>query len=441
MSLRTIIGLCIWPSLFLLAFAVSLRLLPIRPLMTVALPGQRAYANPSPDAALLMTQSTDGGHTRVRFWRVPTGEEDTSMPLPPRSFIEFLHDGRLLFQRLFSGSVDRCQLTFTELSTGKEWLTVGSSDWFDNCLSRDGSTLAVTSTDSERHQIEVWDVMRRCKTATLVAGSPVALSPDGRILLYQAESPPELVFLDLAHRRELGRIETSDPTPTGWVVFSPNGKLVAVRCKAPQGEKFQVIDVGTFRTLATSEFIHTFAFALDGEVLFTIGSGETQIHHWDLETGHEGDIRLPGSDFGFGLFQISPDGRLLAVETVVLRRPLPAYIDYLLPWQWLLTLCAGGQDELSTVLVFDARTKRLLESFTKRHMSPYPFSSDGSHLALVSQDGSAEVWQIPPRKPVWLAASLAVVAIAAVWVVPFAYRRLRFVRRLQQTSVALNASP
>jgi hypothetical protein len=38
MSPRTLVGFSVWPALFLTAFAVSLRLLPVRPLMTVVPP-------------------------------------------------------------------------------------------------------------------------------------------------------------------------------------------------------------------------------------------------------------------------------------------------------------------------------------------------------------------------------------------------------------------
>jgi hypothetical protein len=56
MSLRTLIGPAVWPALFLTAFAVSIRLLPPRPLMTVAPPEGASSASFSPDCSLLITQ-------------------------------------------------------------------------------------------------------------------------------------------------------------------------------------------------------------------------------------------------------------------------------------------------------------------------------------------------------------------------------------------------
>src|SRR5262249_19685246 len=127
MSFRALIGLCIWPALFLFVFGVSLRL-PARPLMTLTLFERPYGANLSPDAALLVTDSSDAnGQTRARFWRVPTGEEIMPLRTAPQPFVEFLQDGRLVVQRRLSDSDTHRQITFWDVRTGKEWLTVQSS--------------------------------------------------------------------------------------------------------------------------------------------------------------------------------------------------------------------------------------------------------------------------------------------------------------------------
>jgi WD40 repeat protein len=446
MSLRTLVGLSIWPALFLLVFAFSLRLLPAWPVMAVILPERAFSANFSPDAALLMTQSSnDVGQADVRFWRVPNGEEEAFGVAATERYVEFLPNGRLLLQRRYSVSDNHCQLTFKEFSTGKEWLTVQSSDWFGGCMSRDGSTLAVINTDSGKHEVEIWNIMRRCRTAALVACSPVALSPDGKILVYQAEcgpvanNAPLLVFMDLASRRELGRIKMFDWTNSApFAEFSPDGKLVAVRYPTPEKWNFQLIDMGTFKPIAIPE-LGPFAFAQGGAVLFAIEwANAGKIHYWDVRTGDEGEIPLQGFQFGPGLFESSPDGRFLAVEAISPPHPLAAYMSYLPSWEWLLNLCAGPQEEFSTctVLLFDVKTRRPLASFPKRGISPQPFSSDGSLLALVSQDGRVEVCNVPPRKPIWLAASLAAAFVGVVWAVRFGYRRFRRLMPLSRRPIA-----
>jgi WD40 repeat protein len=441
MSLRTLVGLSIWPALFLLAFAFGLRLLPALPAMTVELPERASSANFSPDAALLMTQSSnDAGQSDVRFWRVPNGEEEPFGVAATERYVEFHPDGRLIRQRRLSDSDIHCQLTFREFPTGKEWLTVQSSDWFGGCMSRDGITLAVINADSGKHQIEIWNIMRRCRTAVLAAELPVALSPDGKILAYQtawsrvADEPRLLVFCDLVNRRELGRIEISETALAPIAEFSSDGKLVAVSCTTPEGPDFQVIDVATFKRKVTRLLIHTFTFALDRAVLFAIALDETEkIDYWDFETGYQGEIPLQGLWFGPGSCEASPDGRFLAVEAVSPPQPIPAYMNYLPRWDWLQNLCAGLQEDFSTVLVFDVKTRRPLASFPKRGISPQPFSSDGSHLALVSGDGRVEVWQIPPRKPVWLAATLAAAFVGVVSAICLA-NRLRLLRRKRRSA-------
>src|SRR5262249_50301864 len=153
------------------------------------------------------------------------------------------------------------------------------------------------------------------------------------------------------------------------------------------GAKFELIEVGKFKPLAASARIYSYAFGLDGAVLFTAPwSDAGEIHYWDVRTGHEGDIPLQEFRFSAGSFEASPDGRFLAVEAPLPTRPIPTYVNYVPNWEWLTTLLAGTPDEFVAVLVFDAATKRQVASFPQRGISRHPFSWDGSRLAVDSHD-------------------------------------------------------
>jgi hypothetical protein len=174
-SKRTLVGLAIWPALFLVAFAAYLRFLPSRPLMTVTPPEGVSVASFSPDSSLLMTQSLAGRrhHSagRLRFWEISSGPErffpmagyEKADPHFEYS-AEFITDETLLLRRCVEAQ-KRWSLKVVELESRALLLDIDSAYGCPGYLSADKRTLATFSRDLTDPHAEIWDIPN-CRKAT-----------------------------------------------------------------------------------------------------------------------------------------------------------------------------------------------------------------------------------------------------------------------------------
>src|SRR5262249_21758251 len=207
-------GLTIWPALFLTAFAVSLRFLPARSLMTIVPPETVSLAGFSPDGHLVTQASVTTGETRLTFWRIPGGEEEFSLQLhasddkTTQPLVQLLPDGKLFVEYCPSRSGVGFRLRFAEVRTGKEWLDIESGDLCGACLSRDGQTVAVLDASPPKPHIAIWDIAERRCAELSVVGLPVALSPGSKILVFQERKHSSsgqlmgrLTFWDIANNK------------------------------------------------------------------------------------------------------------------------------------------------------------------------------------------------------------------------------------------------
>jgi hypothetical protein len=445
MSLRTLVGLSIWPALFLLALATSVRLLPVRPLMTVVTENGPTFASLSPDGKLLMTQTLPGSDRAYvtdsfRLWSVPDGREHRlagpGRKVPDSAnnpFPSFSRDGRFILDRRFLSERKTTSLRFIEVGTGEEWLHVESVSPCPGCFSADGRKLACYVTD----HVEVWDVPNRRTETTLKAGPCFAISADGATALCDValalgpnEVNEEMALWDVAGERELSRITVLNRT--SWQVeFSPDGKSLGFSCMPlnRKGGFFRVWDVDSGRLKIDMPWVSTFAFVLGGKALATTGglgaNANSRVSFWDSDTGQElGGLPLgPAGDIVNASLRSSSDGHWLAVD-VSAESPQPTLPKWAPRWKWLSDLWNRSSSSMQVILL-DAATKQERGRINGSSHARYEFSTDNSSIVVAGFDGGVEVWSLPPRKPVWLAAALAAALLGVVWAVRLGYRRFR----------------
>jgi WD40 repeat protein len=443
MSLRTVVGLAAWAALFLTAFAVCLRLLPPRPLMTLVTGNDATLVSLSPDGKLLITQAVPSlGPPSVtesfRLWSVPDASEHRlagsggTVPAGNPSPI-FSPDGRLILDRRYLPERKLTSLRFIEIDTGQEWLHVESVLPCPGCLSADGRKLACFATS----HVEVWSVPNRCLEATLKAGPCFAISADGGVALCDVslalgpnEVNEEMALWDVSTQRELSRVTVLNQT-TWQVEFSPDGRSLAFSCipLSMKGGFFKVWDVATGRPKIDMPWVSTFAFVLGGKALATTGGrapdSYSRVCFWDVDTGEE----LTGVPLGsagrisYAYLKASPDGHWLAVEfsSEPSGRRLPKWSPR---WR-LLTDVWEGDSESVQVSFFDTTTKQERGRISSRRLARYEFSTDGSIFVDARLGGVVEVWDVPPRKPLWFAFTIATVFVVVVWVIRIGYPRFR----------------
>jgi WD40 repeat protein len=460
MSLRSLVGLSIWAALFLLAFAASLRLLPSRPLMTVVTGSSATLASLSPDGKLLMTQAFPSlGPASVtesfRLWSVPDGGEQrlagpggTAPVSPSNPFPSFSPDRRLILDRRFLPERKVTSLRFIEINTGQEWLHVESVSPGRGCLSADGRKLACFATD----HVEVWDVPNRRMETTLKAGPCFAISADGATVLCDValdlgpdEVNEEMALWDVSTQSELCRVTVLNQT-TWQVEFSPDGRSLGFSCLplSMKGGFFKVWDVTTGRIKIDMPWVSTFAFVLGGKALATTGGFAPDSYcsacFWDVDTGEE----LTGVPLGeagrvsHAFLKASREGHWLAVEidSEPSGRRLPKWSPR---WKWLSDVWEGD-GELVQVAFFDTTTKQERGRISSRRLARYEFSPDNSTFVVARLGGVVDVWDVPPRKPIWLAAALAGVVVGLVLAIRLGYRRFRRPARLSVTEASYAAN-
>src|SRR5262249_12391208 len=132
-----------------------------------------------------------GGGT-LRCWEVATGREKLlpkSICGPPAHFSvwDILPDDRLVCQDCLNRDEKEWRLRFVDVNTGQEWCHIQatepsqtgggeSSSRFAVCPSGDGRKLAAYSARASEPHIDIWDIPRRRREATLKSDTPLALS-------------------------------------------------------------------------------------------------------------------------------------------------------------------------------------------------------------------------------------------------------------------------
>lgn len=180
-------------------------------------------------------------------------------------------------------------------------------------FSPDGRTLATAAMLGAK----LWDVTAGSEVATLgetplrgrLTGSPLAFSPDGKLLTVSIAS---IELWDVPQRKLVRRI---GDTEGGGVAISPDGRILAT---AEGYNRVHLWGIANGRQLAEDHAymgpLYTAAFTPDGKTLAAGGEGGVKL--WDVKVTPAGaTLRLRavlhGTSAPVRRLAISPDGRIL----------------------------------------------------------------------------------------------------------------------------------
>jgi WD40 repeat protein len=235
-----------------------------------------------------------------------------------------------------------------------------------------------------------------------VVGSKwVVFSPDGKLVASRDLHWVWSIW-SIAERREVRRLKGLP----SYIVFSPDGKLLAGALPDPSTEEYiiQVWDVGTGEMLLELKGRSgntPFEFSPDGKTI-AAGSKDTTIHLWDVATGRE--VRqFEGNEPHNWSLAFSPDGRMLvsggrahvirawdvATGKLVHQMKGDESINLVYFSPDGKTLASAGFLE-GTIRLWDPQTGKELRHWDSFHRGQISlaFSPDGKVLASASQGDS-----------------------------------------------------
>lgn len=243
----------------------------------------------------------------------------------------------------------------------------------------------------------------------------LALSPDGKMLaVASGTDDPErgtLVLWDLSTRRIL-RSLGEQTASVATLAFLPDGRQLAATSRVPYDPIVRIWDTRDGHLQRTldrhADAVEGVAFSPDGKQMAT-SSFDGTVRLWSLEDGEEQQILEADRLAKLGPPSISPDGMLVAVDTVTRqaivwdlasgqrRASYPATRDFALfsPGGRILALLSGEH----AIKLLESRTGKPVW-LLKGHEEPIDyvaFSGDGN--LMVSADAtSIRLWDVPRSK-------------------------------------------
>lgn len=255
----------------------------------------------SPDCNMLAVGSWSDFKARlweVRLWDVRTGKPGRLLGKFPGMFapVAFSPDGRLIA----SGGNNRLVHVW-DTSTGKEvrQFTAASNEVASLCFSPDSKALAcgmmASSGDTAKPGLYLWDMASGKELTHFDSqiweaqyGTPLAFSPDGRILASAAgyRETSTVRLWNTTTGKELCR-HTGHREEVAVLAFSPDGKLVASGAGflGTKDNSVQVWEEATGRLIRRFEGHHScvssLAYSADGLTVAS-GAGDSTILLWDI---------------------------------------------------------------------------------------------------------------------------------------------------------------
>ncbi len=347
----------------------------------------------SPDGNTLASGSTDG---TIRFWDVAAGtplDERITGHTQSMKTVTFFRDSSTLASAAFNG-----EITFWDVETAQKSAVQNSGhrDWYSTiAFSPDGTKLVSAASEGSiifsrisirnpDNLIRLTDVWTGEELATLERGSrELIFSPDDRtktvaiahldIRLWNTETGDELVIpvldaLPLGFRGNLPTILA--------LAFSPDGRWLV--SGTTEGH-IRMWDVATGEALAVfaepteqKNLGHISAVAFSPDRALLAAGTKSQLHLWDVRTGH----------------------KIFSVSTVH-KRGWGIHHDYPVPLVFSPdgTILVNGHNS-GTIQLWDVKTGdriAALDGHTQQ-VETLKFSPDGETLVSTAQDGTIFLW-------------------------------------------------
>ncbi|TDB99283.1 WD40 repeat domain-containing protein [Actinomadura sp. 7K534] len=342
----------------------------------------------SPDGTTLATASLDG---TARLWDV-AGARQAGAALRSGSRaslygVDFSSDGT----RIVTAGADGSTRLWDPVSREQVGAPLRDTDFAVRAVefSPGGTLFAAAGDDGV---VRLGDSAAHQQIGGPVAGSAtVAVSPDGRILATggPSESDPAVRFWDVATRRPTGGPLESAAGAVSLIRFGSGGRTLLTA----DSDAIRTWDVASRKQSGSPVFAakpHGRAeLSPDGRLLAVEHGGAVLILDVEArrETGRR--IRVPGHTEGVSALAFSPDGATLAI--------------------------AGGERR---VRLFDVATGRQtgapLPVRTGGFVDDLAFSHDGRTLAVTADDQAVRLWDVPGRRPLGAALTGHTGAINAI---------------------------
>jgi WD40 repeat protein len=236
--------------------------------------------------------------------------------------------------------------------------------------------------------IHVWDVAERKEQTQRelnleCAYLDAAFSPDGKILAVATNPANGICLFDPSTGKELRR--TKEKAETWRLVFTQNGSLLATSYRDGMIRVFETATGKLQHEFRghTTNYVHGLAISADGKLLASsVRRQDDAVHLWDLDKEKELHS-FTGHRTGALTASFLPDGKTLAT---VSRGPISSRSVVWADWSLRLWDAASGKEVRAVTTPQDGEIEMTV------------FSSDGSRLATLRDDGTMRLWDVREGK-------------------------------------------
>ncbi len=407
--------------------------------LTIAPEITAVYLDLSPDATVFTVRDAKD---RLTVWETSTGEEITGFEKfqnearrhDPNG-TRFSPDGRFLIIEQKSERGEQASLlSFWELET-RTFKAEIEGELSNLTIAADGSQMAIQRSinGSPRMRLERWRLDADFPgygpfQVHEVVAYELAVSPklDRFASASHNEDPmkgDDIRLYDLASGKELANVEYRNPDTQNHLRFSPNGRLLTDDNPHRFNEPFWHstappplwdTEQGLKLVSAIAEILHISAD--DSWLLVETDSGNVDLYE-TTTFQKRSEVSVPGDCYlslqsserypsNRDLYNFAPDGKTILVtgmnsneKGTPVSQFLGQYISALGPrTSWSMP---------NVVRLWDVETAREIGTFYDCEAAMY--SPDGKTLVTAYYDGTIQVWDVPPRKPIAPIAGLSAV--------------------------------
>jgi WD40 repeat protein len=354
------------------------------------------HPSPSRDRQLLSLLDVDAAKDSIEInaapWKEGWGDRF--------GCLAFAADGKTFSYCAWDRETDHPVVVVWDAETRTERLRV-CDKCFSSALSPDGKMLATAAWSSGKSSVKVWNTSNGQKLAVFQAGEwdffhELVFSCDGKRLTALSRIPGssgpilfeplnKIITWDIESKRTLTAFESGNgpgPGDPSIIYENPNDSCLP-----------------KFIFKSQSDDLHKIVELETGKVRFTCTRDENCYER-----------------FPVAWYSLSPDGQFFA--TCQMRKTVPSEFQKLLS-RWMPRVFPIDETDQPVIRIWNTESGKELTSLQKCQ-GPFAFSPDGQTLAARNQDGTLQLWDVPPRKPLglifaWSCVSAGLVLLFNCW--------------------------